>query len=91
MQKVDAPTLRILKSFDVEKRGYTLVVPRNRATNFTDPNLGVEPLFSLYGIDPLFISAENATQVRARRSHRPAPAHPRRPAPTRASAPETLA
>lgn len=63
MQKVDAPTLRALKDFNVSRRGYTLIVPRNRATNFTDPNLSTRPLFSLYGLDPVFVSPRKATRV----------------------------
>lgn len=64
MQRVDASTLRVLKDFNVSSDGYTLIVPTNRATNFSDPDLDIEPIFSLYGIDPVFISAENATLVR---------------------------
>eukprot|EP00892_Ulva_mutabilis_P010400 jgi/Ulvmu1/7732/UM039_0038.1 len=63
LQTVDAATLRVLKDFNVSTEGHTLIVPRNRATNFSDPNLGVEPLFSLYGLDPVFISQENATLI----------------------------
>lgn len=65
VQLVDEPTMKILREFDINKPGHTLMVPLNEGKNFTDKKLRDVNTFQQFGIDPSTMTTAAATQVPA--------------------------
>jgi hypothetical protein len=64
MQKVDAPTKTLLNSFNLTGKGYTLIVPTDKAFVYNNSTKQPADIFQVFGVSPANLTTAEATAVR---------------------------